>query len=95
MFPPNINPETYSFSAVLIAALIYPEFTIDEANTIGNWLVLAGDYLITCAGQATLIQNRQIPNTDNQNNQPNNSLESIEEALQKMASELEKLRNSM
>ena len=96
MFPPNINPESYSLSAVIIAAIIAPEFTIDEANTVGNWLVLFGDFLITCAGQATLIQNRQIPNTDPQNNNQNNnedSLKSISNALNRMQEELDKLNN--
>lgn len=92
MFPPNINPESYSLSAVIIAAIIAPEFTIDEANTVGNWLVLFGDFLITCAGQATLIQNRQIPNTDPQNSNED-SLKSISNALKRIQEELDKLNN--
>ena len=92
MFPPNINPESYSLSAVIIAAIIAPEFKIDEANTVGNWLVLFGDFLITCAGQATLIQNRQIPNTDPQNSNED-SLKSISNALKRIQEELDKLNN--
>ena len=89
MFPPNINPQTYAFSAVIVASLLSKDFTIDEANTIGNWLVLAGDYLITCAGQGTLIQNRQIPNTAPANS--NVDLDKIKDALNKMAKHLKDL----
>jgi len=88
MFPPNIDPQSYSLSAAIIGALIAPDLTINEANTIGNWLVLVGDYLLAYAGQLSLINSRNQQN-DNQNQ---NQINSIIVTLQKMQQELDKIK---
>lgn len=87
MFPPNIDPQIYALSAAIVGAALAPELTANEANTIGNWIVLVGDYLLAYAGQITLINGRQQQNT-NQDVQ----MASIIKALQKMECELEKLK---
>ena len=72
MFPPHLDPQTYALSATIVGALIAPDLTINEANSIGNWLILVGDYLLAFAGQKALIQSRQN-NNQNLNNQINSS----------------------
>lgn len=93
MFPPNIDPQIFTLSAAIVGAAISPEFTADEANSIGNWIVLVGDYLLTYAGQIALIQGRQ-QNATNQQTQMNQNaqMDSVIRALHKMECEIEKLK---
>ena len=96
MFPPNIDPQIYSLSAAIVGAAIAPEFTTNEANSVGNWIVLVGDYLLAYAGQVALIEGRQqnVQNTQNSMNQ-NAQMDSILKALKKMECEIEKLKKEM
>ncbi len=89
MFPPNIDPQLYSISAAIIGAVISPELTPNEANSVGNWLVLVGDYLLAYAGQLALIQGRMETN-QNQNSQM--QMDSLIEVLKRMECEIEKLK---
>ena len=65
MFPFNIDPQLYALSATLVGAAIAPTMNSLENVSIGNWLVLLGDYLLAYSGQLALINNKQ--NMQNQN----------------------------
>ena len=91
MFPPNIDPQLFSLSAAIVGAAIAPDLTTNEANSVGNWIVLVGDYLLAYAGQVALIESRQQRNSQNQNNQ-NAQMDAIIKALQKMECEIEKIK---
>ena len=65
MFPFNIDPQLYALSATLVGAAIAPSMNSLENVSIGNWLVLLGDYLLAYSGQLALINNNQ--NMQNQN----------------------------
>ncbi len=92
MFPPNIDPQIYALSAAIVGAAIAPELTANEANTVGNWIVLVGDYLLAYAGQISLIQGRNSQNQENNFQNQNAQMNSIINALKKMECELEKLK---
>ena len=62
-FPPNTNPEVFSISAIIVALLIEDDFTSDELNSIGNWLFLLGQFILTTAAQQQLINNRYQNNS--------------------------------
>lgn len=88
MFPFNIDPQLYALSATLVGAAISPTMDSLESVSIGNWLVLLGDYLIAYSGQLALINNKQ--NNQNQNIDINtilNTLEKIENELEKLKKE--------
>ena len=88
MFPFNIDPQLYALSATLVGAAISPSMNSLESVSIGNWLVLLGDYLIAYSGQLALINNKQ--NKQNQNIDINtilNTLEKIENELEKLKKE--------
>ena len=88
MFPFNIDPQLYALSATLVGAAIAPTMNSLENVSIGNWLVLLGDYLIAYSGQLALINNKQ--NMQNQNIDINtilNTLEKIENELEKLKKE--------
>ena len=88
MFPFNIDPQLYALSATLVGAAISPSMNSLESVSIGNWLVLLGDYLIAYSGQLALINNKQ--NMQNQNIDINtilNTLKKIEDELAKLKKE--------
>ena len=57
-FPPNINPQLFSILAVAVGAAIVDDFDVNEQNSIGNWVILVGQYLLTYAAQQALIEGR-------------------------------------
>lgn len=89
MLPPNLDPQSYSLSAAIIGALISPELTINEANSIGNWLVLVGDYLLCFAGQKALVKSRDPVHSDKAQSFQINTIMNV---LNRMQEELEKLK---
>ncbi len=62
-FPPNLNPTSYNLLAVAIAILLVGDLNANEQNSLGNWLLLVGQYLATNAAQQQLIESR-IENTN-------------------------------
>ncbi len=62
-FPPNINPELFSLSAVLVGLIIEDDYTADELESIGNWLFLVAQFVLTTAAQQSLINSRYQKNT--------------------------------
>lgn len=62
-FPPNLNPEAYTITALIVGLIIEDDFTANELNSIGNWLILVGQLTLTTAAQQQLINNRFQHNT--------------------------------
>lgn len=52
-----INPELFSISAIIVGLIIEDDFTADELNSIGNWLILVGQITLTTAAQQQTINN--------------------------------------
>ncbi len=57
-FPPDINPQVYSFIAVLIGSACVGDYNAAEQNSLGNWLILIGQFILTSAAQQQLIEGR-------------------------------------
>lgn len=62
-FPPNINPELFSITAMIVGLIIEDDYNASELNAIGNWLILVGQITLTTAAQQQLIDNRYQNNT--------------------------------
>lgn len=62
-FPPNINPEIFTITAIIVGLILEDDYTSNELNSIGNWLVLVGQITLTTASQQQLINNRYQNNT--------------------------------
>lgn len=88
-FPPNINPELFSITAMIVGLIIEDDFNATELNAIGNWLILVGQTTLTTAAQQQLINTRYQKNSGGRirsnannystNNTPLATLEDIEE----------------
>ena len=77
---PEVPPQLFSLSAVIVGILLVDDSTPNEQNALGNWLMLVSQYLCTNAAYGQLLQsNTQTPgsfsenNSQNQTNQANNS----------------------
>ena len=53
-FPPNINPQAYAFLARLVDSALAGDFDAYEQSSIGNWLMLVGEFMLTAAAIATI-----------------------------------------
>lgn len=66
-FPPNIDPHTFSIIAVSVGYACVGDYNSYEQNSIGNWLILVGQYILTHAAQQQLIETRLENNNININ----------------------------
>ena len=57
-FPPNIDPQTFAFLACLVGSALAGDFDAYEQSSIGNWLMLVGEFMLTAAAQQQLIEAR-------------------------------------
>ncbi|MBE6140385.1 MAG: hypothetical protein E7172_02490 [Firmicutes bacterium] len=57
-FPPNINPHSFAIIAVTVGYACVGNYNVNEQNSIGNWLILVGQYILTHAAQQQLIESR-------------------------------------
>ena len=57
-FPPNIDPQVFALLAALVGSALSGDFDAYEQSSIGNWLMLVGEYMLTAAAQQQLIEAR-------------------------------------
>lgn len=57
-FPPNYDPNLFSMVAAIAGAIVVGDFDDYELNSIGNWIILFGQYLLTFASQQQLREQR-------------------------------------
>ncbi len=55
----NVEPYTFTGSAIIIGLLLTQEFTIEDQASIGNWLQLIGLTTQTYSSQAALIESEK------------------------------------
>jgi len=59
-FPPNLDPQVFAFLAVLIGSACVGDYTANEQNSFGNWLILVGQFILTTAAQQQLVENIKV-----------------------------------
>ncbi len=62
-FPPSIDPHVFTLIAVAVGYACVGDYNANEQNSIGNWLIMVGQYVLTHAAQQQLIESR-IENTN-------------------------------
>ena len=100
-FPPNINPELFSILGAVTGIIVEGDYTANELNSIGNWIILVGQFMLTTAAQQQLINGRYQNNNGSRirsnanNHSANNKQYSTYEQLQQLANYLKKLEEKM
>lgn len=72
-FPPNIDPQIFSWIACIVGSACVGDYTANEQNSFGNWLILVGQFVLTAAAQQTLIEARLESNNININSKEHKS----------------------
>lgn len=70
-FPPSTDPHLFAMLAVTVGFASVGDYNANEQNSIGNWLILVGQYILTHAAQQQLIETRLENNNLNINSQKN------------------------
>lgn len=91
-FPPNINPELFSILGAVAGLISEGDFDANELNSIGNWIILVGQFMLTTAAQQQLINARYQNNNGSKirSDANNHSLKNKEYAPK---SDLDLIRN--
>ena len=66
-FPPNTDPHLFAMLAVTVGFASVGDYNANEQNSIGDWLILVGQYILTHAAQQQLIEARLENNNLNTN----------------------------
>ena len=84
----NVGPYSFTTSAFLIGLLLVQELSIEEQDSIGNWLQLVGLTMQTYASQkVTLDVNNDTTKEDDTNiDALKKTIENIEEKLDELYS---------
>ncbi|WP_027088482.1 hypothetical protein [Thomasclavelia saccharogumia] len=85
MYIPDIDPFSFTGTAVILGYLLTNDFTIDEQAALGAWFNVVGDILASNAAWADVLESRQQDNKEN-------DLEVLNEAIDKLKESIEELK---
>lgn len=54
----NTKPHEFTLIAVAVGYALVGNLNVNEQNSLGNWLIMMGQYLLTHAAQQQLIEGR-------------------------------------
>lgn len=57
-FPPSLDPQIYTLSAVVIGLALINNFTANEQNAIGNWFLTIGQTMANNAAWQQVLEER-------------------------------------
>lgn len=84
MYIPDIDPFSFTGTAVILGYLLTNDFTIDEQAALGAWFNVVGDILASNAAWADVLESRQ--------NNKENDLEVLNEAIDKLKESIEEFK---
>ncbi len=91
MYLPNLDPFSFTGTAVILGYLLTNEFTIDEQAALGAWFNVVGDILASNSSWAGVIEARQQSFKDEQEDNQND-LDILKDAIDKLKDNIEKLQ---
>ena len=83
----DIDPYTFTGSAIIIGLLLTQELPINEQGTVGNWLQLIGLIIQTYSSQSEMLETKRNTNQD----KTEKDIENLKKAIKKIQEQLEKL----
>ena len=85
----NVGPYSFTTSAFLIGLLLVQELSIEEQDSIGNWLQLVGLIMQTYASQKVTLDASKIDNKDKSND--SSDIEKLKKTIKDIEEELDKI----
>lgn len=85
----NIEPNSFTTSAFLIGLILSQKLSLEEQDSIGNWLQLVGLTMQTYASQQITIDASKIDNKDKSND--SSDIEKLKKTIKDIEEELDKI----
>lgn len=61
----NISPSNLTLSAYIVSSILIDDLSISEQNSLGNYLELLGQIILTNAAQQKVLNNKYNSNNKN------------------------------
>lgn len=91
----NVGPYSFTTSAFLIGLLLVQELSIEEQDSIGNWLQLVGLTMQTYASQKLTLDVNNITNEDNTNKSDDvTNIDALKKTIKNIEDKLDELYNN-
>ena len=91
----NVGPYSFTTSAFLIGLLLVQELSIEEQDSIGNWLQLVGLTMQTYASQKVTLDVNNITNEDNTNKSDDvTNIDALKKTIKNIEDKLDELYNN-
>lgn len=91
----NVGPYSFTTSAFLIGLLLVQELSIEEQDSIGNWLQLLGLTMQTYASQKVTLDVNNTINEDNTNKSDDvTNIDSLKKTIKNIEDKLDELYNN-
>ncbi len=91
----NVGPYSFTTSAFLIGLLLVQELSIEEQDSIGNWLQLVGLTMQTYDSQKVTLDVNNITNEDNTNKSDDvTNIDALKKAIKNIEDKLDELYNN-
>ena len=58
----NISPSNFTLSAYIVSSILIDDLSISEQNSLGNYLELLGQIILTNAAQQQVLNNKNNSN---------------------------------
>lgn len=58
----NISPSNFTLSAYIVSSILIDDLSISEQNSLGNYLELLGQIILTNAAQQQVLDNKNNSN---------------------------------
>ena len=88
----NVGPYSFTTSAFLIGLLLVQELSIEEQDSIGNWLQLVGLTMQTYASQKVTLDVNDITNEDNTNKSDDvTNIDALKKTIKNIEDKLDEL----
>lgn len=85
----NIEPNSFATSAFLIGLILSQKLSLEEQDSIGNWLQLVGLTMQTYASQQITIDASKIDNKAKSND--SSDIEKLKKTIKDIEEELDKI----
>ena len=85
----SIEPNSFATSAFLIGLILSQKLSLEEQDSIGNWLQLVGLTMQTYVSQQITIDASKIDNKDKSND--SSDIEKLKKTIKDIEEELDKI----
>ncbi len=85
----NIDPNSFATSAFLIGLILSQKLSLEEQDSIGNWLQLVGLTMQTIASQQITIDTSKSDSKDKSND--SSDIEKLKKTIKDIEEELDKI----